>query len=83
MQQVTMVAIVTYSGAPIVKTKSKHIRQEMVVMMRTAGIPPHLIYAYERTGLLLMEDGYKNLSTKDKAEYDAAIDEYFAKDSNK
>ena len=40
---------------------------------------PQLIYAYERTGFLLLEEGYKNLSPKDKAEYDAAVAEYFAK----
>jgi hypothetical protein len=27
----------------------------------------------------VVEEGYKNLSHEDKAEYDAAIDEYFAK----
>jgi hypothetical protein len=53
----------------------------MVAAMRAAGIPPHLIYAYERTGLLLMEESYKNLSPEDKAEYDAAIDEYFAENT--
>ena len=50
----------------------------MIAAMRAAGIRPELIYAYERTGLLLSEEGYKSLSAADKAEYDAAIDEYFA-----
>lgn len=47
--------------------------------MRAAGIPPHLIHAYRKTGLLLLEEGYEALSPEVRAEYDAAIDEYFAK----
>lgn len=48
--------------------------------MRKAGIRPALIYAYERTGLLLLEEGYKSLSPEDKAEYDAAIDEWHSRE---
>jgi len=56
---------------------SRRIQKEVVAAMRTAGIPPELIYAYERTGFIIVEEaGYKKLSTKDRAEYDAAIDEY-------
>jgi hypothetical protein len=55
----------------------------MIAAMRVAGIPPQFIYAYERTGFLLLEEGYKNLSPEDKTEYDAAIDEYFAKNKAK
>ena len=61
------------------KSRSKGVKQDVLAAMRAAGIPPQFIYAYERTGLLLVEEGYKNLSPKDKAQYDAAIDEYFAK----
>jgi len=63
------------------KRSSDKLKQEMLAVMRAAGMPPHLIYAYEKTGFLLLEDGYKTLSPKDKAEYDAAIDDYFAKNS--
>ena len=42
-------------------------------------IPPELMYAYERTGFMLTEDGYKNLSVEDRAEYDAAIAEFRAR----
>jgi ABC-type transporter MlaC component len=66
-----------------VKNKSKKIKQEMLAAMRAAGIPPQFIHAYERTGFLLLEEGYKNLSPEDKAEYDDAIDEYFAKNKMK
>jgi hypothetical protein len=37
-----------------------------------------LVYAYQRTGFIVNEIGYKNMSPDDRAEYDAAIDEYFA-----
>jgi hypothetical protein len=62
-----------------VKSRSKKIKRDVIAAMRAASIPPQLIYAYERTGFLLLEEGYKNLSLEDKAEYDAAIAEYFAK----
>jgi hypothetical protein len=61
-----------------VTSRPKKIQKDMIAAMRAAGIRPELIYAYERTGFLLSEDGYKSLSAEDKAEYDAAIDEYFA-----
>jgi ABC-type transporter MlaC component len=61
------------------KNRSKRMKQDVIAAMRAADMPPQLIYAYDRTGFLLLEEGYKNLSPEDKAEYDSAIDEYFAK----
>ena len=58
----------------------KKIKRDMIAAMRAASIPPQLIYAYERTGFLLSQEGYKSLSPEDKAEYDAAIEEYHAKE---
>jgi hypothetical protein len=46
--------------------------------MLAAGTPPQFVYAYQKTGFLVNETGYKNMSPEDRAEYDAAIDEYFA-----
>jgi hypothetical protein len=66
-----------------VKNRSKKIKQDMIAAMRAADIPPQLIYAYERTGFLLSKEGYQNLSPEDKAEYDAAIAEYFSKTKRK
>jgi hypothetical protein len=66
-----------------VKSKLKKVKQDVLAAMRVAGIPPQFIYAYERTGFLLLEEGYKNLAPEEKAEYDAAIDEYFAKNKAK
>ena len=58
------------------KSRSKKVKRGILAAMRAAGIRPELVHAYERTGLLLLEEGYKNLSASDKAAYDAAIDEY-------
>jgi hypothetical protein len=66
-----------------VKSRSKKIKQDMIAAMRAANIPPQLIYAYERTGFLLSQEGYKSLSPEDKAEYDASIAEYYAKNKAK
>ena len=59
-------------------SRYEKIMRDMIALMRSAGISPELIYAYERTGFLLNEAGYKNLSADDRAEYDAAINEYRA-----
>jgi hypothetical protein len=66
-----------------VKSRSKKIKRDVIAAMRAADMPPQLIYAYERTGFLLLEEGYKNLAPEEKTEYDAAIDEYFAKNKAK
>ena len=65
------------------KNESKNIQKDMIAAMRAAGIRPELIYAYDRTGFLLSKEGYQNLSPEDKAEYDAAIAEYYAKNKAK
>lgn len=59
-------------------SRSKKTTQDMIAAMRATNIPPQLIYAYEKTGFLLLEEGYEALSPQERAEYDAAIDEYFA-----
>ncbi len=64
------------------KVNSNRMKNDMLAAMRAAGIRPEIMYAYERTGLLLLEAGYEALSPKDKAEYDGAIDEYFAKNKD-
>lgn len=63
------------------KDRPKKMKKEMLGIMRAAGIPPHLMYAYEKTGFLLLEEGYEALSPQERAEYDAAVDEYFANNS--
>lgn len=59
---------------------NKNVQKELVKIMRRTGVPPQLNYAYEQTGILVLEEGYNNLSEADRAEYDAAIDTYRARD---
>ncbi len=60
--------------------RNKNVQKELVKIMRRTGVSPQLIYAYEQTGILVLEEGYNNLSEADRAEYDAAIDTYRARD---
>src|SRR5688572_22746232 len=50
--------------------------REMLEAMLAAGTPGHLLYAYIKTGLLVNETGYRNLTPADRKEYDAAVAEY-------
>ena len=46
--------------------------------MLAARTPPELVYAFQKTGLIVNETGYKSMSPEDRAEYEAAIAEYLA-----
>jgi hypothetical protein len=63
--------------------RSNRIIQDVVALMRSAGVRPELIHAYQQTGFLLDEAGYNRLSKADKMEYDAAVDDYFIKHGDK
>ena|SRR5215475_4864231 len=55
------------------------IEAETVEAMRKAGTPPQIIYAYKRTGgLLLREDMREHWPPDRVKEWDDAINEYFA-----
>jgi hypothetical protein len=56
----------------------KQMEDATLKAMLAAGTPSQIVYAYQKTGFLVNETGYKNMSTEDRAEYDAAIDKYFA-----
>jgi hypothetical protein len=56
----------------------KQLEDATLKAMLAAGTPPHFVYAYQKTGFIVDEAGYKSMSPEDRAEYDAAIDEYFA-----
>ncbi|MBU8873689.1 hypothetical protein KQ910_07930 [Reyranella sp. MMS21-HV4-11] len=60
-------------------SKIAKIQKGLVKAMQQAGIRPELIYAYEQTGILVVEEGYAKLSPAERAEYDAAIDAYRAR----
>lgn len=51
--------------------------------MQRAGVRPHLIYAYQKTGgLLLTRKNEKLATTKDIEDWDAAIEEYYWLEKN-
>ena len=56
----------------------EHVEHYMVEAMKKAGLHPALIYAFEKTGLLVTEENQHLLPEKDLAEWEAAIDEYEA-----
>jgi hypothetical protein len=45
--------------------------------MQKAGFPPAMIHAFEKTGLLVLDNRHLH-SDKDLSEWDAAIEEYRA-----
>ena len=50
---------------------------EMLEAMRQAGMPPQIVYAYKKTGLLALGD-LSGWPADGRKELDDAIDEYFA-----
>jgi hypothetical protein len=53
-------------------------RAQFTAAMKTAGLDPAKIHAFERTGLLVTQPNLPNLSDDDLAEWEAAIEEYEA-----
>lgn len=52
------------------------VRASTVEAMRAAGVPPALVYAYERTGLIVTRDNRSLLSAADLDEWEDAIAEF-------
>lgn len=61
----------------------EHIEHFMVEAMKKAGLDPALIYAFEKTGLLVTEENQDLLPERDLAEWSAAIEEYEALQAGK
>ena len=57
----------------------EHLEARMVEDMKAAGLDPAFIYAFEKTGLLVTEQNQHLIPDADLAEWDAAIEEYEAK----
>ena len=57
----------------------EHADHFMVQGMKQAGLDPAIIYALERTGLLVTEANERLISDKDRAEWEATVLEYRAK----
>jgi hypothetical protein len=50
---------------------------EMLEAMRKTGVPPQIIFAYRKTGRLLLEGNRDLYPPEAQSEWDAAINEYF------
>ncbi|WP_192244499.1 hypothetical protein [Mesorhizobium silamurunense] len=70
------VFFVDNSDVPI-QLSEEEIKSTIKKAMLVAGTPKHFVYAYEKTGFMVNEDGYRNMNREDRAEYDRAIEEYF------
>ena len=57
----------------------EHAEHFIVEGMKKAGLDPAVIYAFEKTGLLLTETNEHLISDVDRAEWEAAVLEYRAK----
>lgn len=56
----------------------RDLERETIDVMRRAGARPELVYAYRKTGgLLVTEANVDELPTQDRADWENAIDEYF------
>lgn len=58
---------------------TEHLEAMIVKTMKEAGTRPEIIYAFEKTGRLVTADNRNLLTDRDLAEWDAAVDEYRAK----
>jgi hypothetical protein len=54
------------------------LRRVTLEALKKSGVAPELVYAYAKTGFIVNERGYTNMPPEDRAEYEAAIEEYFA-----
>jgi hypothetical protein len=52
------------------------IKRQTIQNMLEAGIPPHLIYIFDKTGFAVAQEGFKRLSRKEKKEIKDAAREY-------
>lgn len=71
-----------YKTDPMFPLKYFHneddLERETIKIMRESGMRPEIVYAYEKTGgLLVTEENWNMLPTKDQELWDEAIDEYF------
>ena len=57
----------------------EHAEHFIVEAMKQAGLDPAVIYAFEKTGLLVTEANEHLISDRDRAEWEAAVLEYRAK----
>ncbi len=51
--------------------------KDVFAAMQAAGVPQQIVYAYKKTGMLLTEERMSTYPADQRAEWEAAIDEYF------
>lgn len=56
----------------------KKLAAEIKATMIAAKLPPQIVYAYEKTGLMLFSDDLSHCPPDRRKEWEDAIDEYFA-----
>lgn len=54
------------------------INKGIFVAMQTAGTPQHIVYAFKKTGLLLLDELKPTYPPEAVAKWDAAVEEYWA-----
>jgi hypothetical protein len=64
------------ADSPVALSKEK-LRAQMMDVMKAAGSPPHLVFAYAKTGFMPTDEAYNKMAPADRAAYDAAVEEYF------
>jgi hypothetical protein len=64
-------------GPDPVPIADDQINREMRKAFAATSFPPQFVYAWEKTGILVGEKGYRRMRPEDRAQYDAAIREYF------
>lgn len=62
---------------PVNDVSDSEIIPELVEAMRTAGVSAEFIYAYKKTGCILLSDQEQNLPEEAEEMWHAAIQEYF------
>ena len=62
---------------PAIDASDREIIPEFLEVMREEGFPPQFIYAYKKTGYILLSDPEQNLPEGAEEMWHAAIKEYF------
>ena len=65
-------------GDEPVPLTEERFKQDLMVAMFEAGTPGHLIYAWEKAGLILDDEGYKLADADTQIEWDDTVREFFA-----
>ena len=64
-------------GPDPVPIADDQINNAMRKAFAATSLPPQFVYAWEKTGILVGEEGYQRMRPEDRDHYDAAIKEYF------